>query len=88
MVAIQTAAKTGGVVFLDLGRRKGLFRVTGSGKGKLRVRMLYDLSQKTVVTKPRPTLEPTVELMTYKAPRIFEIELQKQVDQALAKLKR
>lgn len=88
-VAIQTAAKQGGgVVYLDLGRRKGLFRVTGTKKGNLRVRMLYDLSRKSVVIKARPTLEPTVDLMLYKAPRIFEIELQKQVDRCLEKLKK
>jgi hypothetical protein len=42
------------------GRKKGLFRVTGSN-GKLKVRMIWDMTRKTVVVKRRPTLEPTVQ---------------------------
>jgi hypothetical protein len=85
-VAIAEAAKTGGVTFLDLGRRKGLFRVTGTAKGRLRVRMIWDMSKRSVRIKAHPTLEPTVESMTYKGPRILELALQQQIDRALAKL--
>jgi len=87
-VAIANAAKTGGVVFLDLGRRKGIFRITGTPKGQMRFRMLWAMSKRSVRIKPTPTLEPTVEAMSYQGPRIFELELQKQVERTLARLRK
>jgi hypothetical protein len=53
----------GGVAFLNLGRVKGLFRITGTPKGQTRVRMLYDLSRAQVKSKPRPTLADTLAIM-------------------------
>jgi hypothetical protein len=69
-VAIAQAAKTGGVAFLDLGRRKGLFRVTGTPKGRLRIRMVWDLSKRSVKIPRNPTLERTVATL---APRVAGI---------------
>ena len=40
-------------VFLDLGRSKGIFRVT-----QRRIRMVHDVSRKTVTTPRNPWLEP------------------------------
>jgi hypothetical protein len=77
-VAIRLAAKSGGVAFLDLGRRKGLFRVTGTKKGRFRVRMIWDLSKPSVTTKPRPTLEPTIKVIEQKAPKYQEAALREQ----------
>jgi hypothetical protein len=58
-VAIKLAKeKTGGVAYLDLGKRKGLFAIPKGKRAK--PRMLYDLSRKNVRVRPRPTLEPTV----------------------------
>lgn len=51
--------KTGGVAYLDLGKRKGLFAIPKGSRAK--PRMLYDLTHKTVTVRPRPTLGPTVQ---------------------------
>jgi hypothetical protein len=61
--------KGGGVVYLDLGRRKGLFRVEGRKKG-IRIRMLYDLTRSTVTTRAMPTLGRTLAAIEPRLPRI------------------
>ena len=67
VAAIKSAqSRPGGVAYLDLGRRKGLFLVPKGERGK--PRMLYDLSRKTVRVRPRPTLEPTVQAI---GPRVL-----------------
>lgn len=71
-VAIALAAKAGGVAYLDLGKRKGLFSIQGKPKGGLKIRMLYDLSKPTVVTKPHKTLEPAIEKLMPRLPAIQE----------------
>ena len=61
MLAVQAAANSGNkYAFLDLGRRKGIFRVTG-GKRNPRVKMVWDLSRQSVRIKPNPWLRPSVE---------------------------
>lgn len=78
-VAIAMAAKAGGgTVYLDLGRRKGLFSITGTKRG-LKVRMLYDLSRARVVTKPRPTLQPTLRAIQPRLTKIWIGALQEQL---------
>lgn len=79
-VAIALAAKSGGVAYLDMGRRRGLFSVTGRKKG-VRLRLLYDLSHATITSKPRPTLANTLHHLAPKLPGI-------QRDALLAELKR
>jgi len=61
-VAVLEAVRTGRrFIYMDLGRRRGLFRVIGSRRN-IRVRMVYDLSRPTVTVPPNPWLEPaTVE---------------------------
>jgi hypothetical protein len=55
-VAIRLALASGNrYVFMNLGKRKGIFRVQG-GKRGLRVRMIWDLTKRVVRTKPKPTL--------------------------------
>ena len=46
-------------IFMDLGRRKGIFKVTG-GKRKPRVRMVWDLTRQSVIIPKTPTLGPAV----------------------------
>jgi hypothetical protein len=79
-VAIAEALKGSGFVFLDLGRRKGIFRLSGTKAGSLRIRMIWDMSRKSVTSKPRPTLEPTVKLIELRATEIQRAAIQKQFD--------
>ena len=82
-IAISMAAKSNGVAFLDLGRRKGLFRIARTGKGRVRVRMIWDMSRKSVRLHPRPTLEPTIKVVEQRAPRFQIAALQQQIDRHL-----
>jgi hypothetical protein len=69
-IAIRAALKSGRkFVFLELERRKGLFRLKG-GKRNPQVDMLWDLSRKSVRIRPNPTLGPTLRLIE---PRLLEI---------------
>lgn len=79
-VAIVMAAKTGGVAYLDLGRRKGLFRVEGRKKG-MSIRMLYDLSKASTTTKAHPTMHRAIAALS---PRMAGL----QKDALLAELKK
>lgn len=76
--AIRLATKHGGVAFLDLGRRKGLFSVTGRKRG-LRIRMLWDLSRSTVKTPEQPMLERAVKVMESRIVGIMERSLLEQL---------
>jgi hypothetical protein len=61
LIAVKEAAKKGHkFVYLDLGRRKGIFRVFG-GRKKPRIEMFHDLSRKSVTIAPNPMLGPSVE---------------------------
>jgi hypothetical protein len=71
-ISISMAKKTGGVAFLEVGRRKGLFAVGGGKQKKPRLKLLYDLSHSTVTTKPIPTLERTIDAMR---PRFLAIHM-------------
>lgn len=83
-VAIKMAkSRTGGVAYLDLGKRKGLFAIPKGKRAK--PRMLYDLTRKTVTVRPRPTLEPTVHAI---GPRVLmhaERAIQYELARAAAK---
>lgn len=75
-VAIRRASSTGGVAFLDLGqKRKGLFRVSQTAKGRFTVRMIYDLSKRSVTVKATPTLQLTLKVVGPRVPRILGNEL-------------
>ena len=74
-VAIRMASRTGGVAFLDTGKSKGLFRVTRTAKGRYSVRMLYDLSNRSVTVKATPTLTMTLKVVAPRVPRILGDEL-------------
>lgn len=61
LIAIKDAAASGNkFVFLDLGRRKGIFRVTG-GKRNPKIRMVHDLSNQSVVIPKNPWLKPAFD---------------------------
>ena len=70
--AISIAARHGGgVVFLDLGKRKGLYRISGTKRG-LRVKKVWDLSQTSVRVPRNPMLEQTMREMGPLMPGLME----------------
>jgi hypothetical protein len=81
--AISMAVRAGGgFVYLDTGRRQGLFRVDGRKRG-IKLRMLYDLSKRTVKSAPRPTLEQTVKLIGPRIPAMGERAIARQIKRAI-----
>jgi len=77
--AVQDAVMTGKrVIFLELGKTKGIFRVKGGSKKFKRgwpkgakIRMLYDLSNQSVNIKPTPWLRPAVNKIRKQMPEIY-----------------
>ena len=70
LIAVKQAAESGRkFVWLDLGRRQGIFRVTG-GKRRPKVRMVYDLSRRSVRTPATPTMQPATQATARKLPTI------------------
>lgn len=60
-IAVQQAAKSGQkFIYLDLGRRRGIFRVTG-GKRKPKLKMVQDLTRSSVTIPKSPWLAPAVK---------------------------
>jgi hypothetical protein len=69
-VAIGLAAKAGGgVVFLDLRKSKGLYRVSGTKRG-IRIRKVWDLSKKRVRIPRNPMLQQTLDTIDSKLPAL------------------
>lgn len=69
-VAIQQALKGGGgVVFLDLRKSRGLYRVSGTRRGA-RIRKVWDLSKRSVRVPSNPMLEQAINIVSPKLPSI------------------
>ncbi len=85
-VRMIDAIKSGNrFIFLDLGRRKGIFRVVGGsrrrkvGKGVLRgakLHMVYDLTRKSINIPRNAMLGPAVKQVALRGPRIHVRNLQ------------
>lgn len=61
IIAIHEAAASGQkYVFLDLGRREGIFKVIG-GKRRPKIKMVQDLSNESVDVPRNPWLKPVVD---------------------------
>jgi hypothetical protein len=72
-VAIRRALKAGNrFVFLETDTGKGIFRITGA-KRRLRVRMVWDLSKKSVTVAPFETLARTLKAIE---PKLTQIHLE------------
>jgi len=70
-LAVKEAAQSGQkFVYLDLGKRKGIFRVLG-GKRKPRIKMVQDLSRPTVAIPKNPWLSPAVKDTQVFIPQIY-----------------
>lgn len=80
---VQDAVTSGDrIIFLDLGRRQGMFKVTGGRKGFKRgwppgakLRMLYDLSHETVTIPKNPWLKPAQDRVIKRIPAIYRKSL-------------
>lgn len=69
--AVRMAAETRTrFVFLDLGRRRGIFRVLG-GKRKPYVRMVWDMSRRSVDVPATPLLAPATRETETRLPRFY-----------------
>lgn len=69
-IAIRKALAAGSkYVFLDLRRRKGIFKLQGSKRG-LKVRLVWDLSERSVRVRPTPMLLQAIIQTLNVAPRI------------------
>lgn len=75
---VGAARGKGQIVFLDLGRRKGLFRVVGS-KAKPQIRMLYDLSHASVNDPKHPWLWPASKFASLQGPSLYVAALEDQI---------
>jgi hypothetical protein len=74
-IAVKQAAQSGQkFVFMDLTRRRGIFRVLG-GKRNPRVKMIWDLSSKTTQIPRRPWLAPAVRKTIPMIPQIYKNSL-------------
>lgn len=71
------------LVFINMHSRKGIFKVDGSLNGdtisNMRVTMVKDMSQKTMIIKPRPWFSPAVRMVKSTAHRIYQKHLLKQI---------
>lgn len=80
--AVQQAVKSGKrLALLDMGRRKGIYRVTGKGK-RAKVWKLYDLSRRVTPVPKTPTLQRTLKKTLAVAPQVAFDALAKQLKRA------
>lgn len=80
--AISQAAGSGNkLAYLEFGRTKGIFRIEG-GKRNPSVKMIQDLSRKSITIKPNPWLAPSHQRTLKQMPRIYRAMLQKQITRA------
>lgn len=71
VATVRAAAAAGDkFVYLDLGRRKGIFRVLG-GKRKPYLRMVWDLTRKSVHVPRRPLLLPATNTVQRRIPEYY-----------------
>lgn len=79
-------------VFMDLGRRKGIFKVLGGRKKKnrldghrisgARIKMVHDLTRSSVRIPPTPWLGPSVDAVTPKFREMYAKRLIEQINRA------
>lgn len=83
VVKVKMAAKKGGnkVIFMNTRKGKGLFRVTG-GKRRPKVKMIHDLSRKSITIKRREWLRPATMTAAKKIPKKYKAALLKQIEKA------
>lgn len=84
-VAIRIALATGRkFVFLELERRKGIFRIVG-GRRRTRLRMVWDLTRSQVTVPANPMLERSIDAMQSRFGPIYIDAMEAQIKRALKK---
>lgn len=79
LIAIKQAAKSGRkYVFLDLGRRKGIFKVTG-GKRRPKIKMVHDMTKESVIIPKNPWLKPAFDESARMLPAFYADALRSQL---------
>jgi hypothetical protein len=79
LIAVKEAAGSKQkFVFMDLGRRKGIFKVLG-GKKNPRVRMVHDLTEQSVTIPPNPWLKPATNETVRMMPTMYRDALKFQL---------
>jgi hypothetical protein len=70
-IAVREAAASGRkFLYMDLGRRRGIFRVLG-GKRKPRIKLVHDLTRSSVAIPRNPWLSPAVKETERYIPSIY-----------------
>lgn len=79
LIAVKAAAESSQkYVYMDLGRRQGIFKVIG-GKRRPRVKMVHDLSRQSVRIPAKPWLNPAVISTEKIIPELYRKSLEFQV---------
>lgn len=73
-------------VYLDTGRRKGIFRILGKKKF-VKIKMVYDLTRSSVRTPRNPTMKPAVAVTGQQMAGVYASKVQYQLDR-LAKMRK
>lgn len=95
MVMVHQAVREGKrFIFMDLGKRKGIFRVVGGRKRKTanedhrvkgaKVKMIHDLTRPFVRIPPNPWLKPSSEASQRRFPRMWRRQLLRQISREKA----
>ena len=76
IASVIVASKRTGWAILDTKRGRGLYRITG--RKKLKVRLFYDLSKKRVKIDKNPWLKQTINKVSKQMPRFYLKRLEQQ----------
>jgi hypothetical protein len=87
MLAVVAAAAGNGIAYLDLGKRKGLFRVVGL-KRRIKITMLWDLSRPRVHLKGTHTLEKALVDAAPRMRKVTHAAIEDQVKRAVMSKRR
>lgn len=74
VASIMAAAKRGGrnrFIYLPFERHPGIYMVTG-GKKKPKIKLVYDLSRKSIIIPPSPWLSPASDRGARAIPKLYE----------------
>jgi len=74
VATIKAAAKMGGrnrFIYLPFNNHPGIYQVTG-GRKKPKIKLIYDLSRKSIIIAPNPWLSPASDRAARGIPKFYE----------------